>query len=321
MKIFDLTSLYPYRPLHKCIIPSLITAGASIANMLLQKAENSRNRDFNSSEARKSRDYNTYLMRNSAQMHVQDARQAGLNPSFLNGSLLASNPSATAPASSSSSGIQPLDPMALSNVALMASQTRKNNADAQEKEIENKRKQVEDTTHNTTYFDPDTNVEINDLSSWLHDHPDKFPDMVRFAPHSEGATGRFNARKAQNEFRKEVSDTNASVVKNLLDEMVANQQLRDPMVVLSLSRMPSASFDKIVQVSKTLMNQAKYYDSASGKFDSEKALIDLESQLKKDNNIMPYIDKAFSGDFSLKDFAKVLMLGIMGAASRVSVRY
>lgn len=312
MNIFDFTSLYPYRPKHKCIWPAVIAAGASIANTLLQSSENSRNRDFNAREAEKSRDYNTYLMRNAGQMHAQDARQAGLNPAFLNGSIMASNPSSTAPASSSASGIQPLDPMALSNVALMASETRKNNADAQEKEIDNKRKQVEDTTHNTTYFDPETNVEISDLPSWLHDHPDKFPDMVRLAPHSEGATGRFNARKAQNEFRKEVSDTKASVVKNTLEEMVANQQLKDPMVVVSLARMPTATFDKLVRETKTLMSQAKYYDSASGKFDAEKALTDLEAKLKKDNNIMPYIDKWFSGKMSSRDYAKALMLGIMG---------
>lgn len=293
------------------MIPALIAAGAALTNTLLSRNENQRNRDFNSREAQLGRDYTSYLLQNEAKMKVSDARQAGLNPAFMNGSVLASSPTSPPTASSSSSSLAPIDPMIISNVALAASQVKKNNADAEAQEIENKRMRVEDTTHNTTYFDPDSNIEISDLPSWLHDHPDKFPDMVRLAPHSEGATGRFNARRAQNEFRKEVSETNASVVKYALDEMVANQQISDPMVVLSLARLPEGTFDKVVQETKTLMSQSKYYDAASGKFDAEKALTDLETKLKNDMNIMPYIDKVFDGKFEVRDLAKVIMLGVM----------
>lgn len=292
------------------MIPALITAGAMVANTLMQKSENNKARSYNSAEAEKARDYSSYLLNNQTKMKVADMRQAGLNPAFENGSVLGSTPSVPSSPSSPNT-MQPLDPMALSNIALMASEVKKNNADAEAQEIENRRKRVEDTTHNTTYFDPETNMEIGDLSSWLHEHPDKFPDMVRLAPHSEGATGRFNARKAQNEFRKEVSETNVKVVKNALDEMVANEQIKDPLVVLSLARLPQGTFDKIVQETKTLMSQSKYYDAASGKFKAEEALTALETKLKNDMNIMPYIDKVFDGKFEAKDLAKVIMLGVM----------
>lgn len=293
------------------MIPALITAGAMLANAFVSKGENDRNRRFNSLEAQKGRDYTSYLLKNESKMKVADARQAGLNPAFLNGSVLASSPTSPPTASTGSSSITPLDPMALSNIALMASEVKKNNADAEAQEIENKRMRVEDVTHNTAYYDPDTDLEINDLPSWLREHPNRFPDTVIIAPHSEGATGRFNARKAQNEFRKEVSDTNASVVKNYLEEMVANEQIKDPMIILSLARMPQGTFDKLVQETKTLFSQSKYYDAASGKFDAEKALTDLETKLKNDMNIMPYIDKVFDGKFEARDLAKVIMLGVM----------
>lgn len=293
------------------MVPALITAGAMLANTLLSRNENDRNREFNSMEAQKGRDYTSYLLKNEAKMKVADARQAGLNPAFMNGSVLASSPTSPPTASSGSTSLTPLDPMALSNIALMASEVKKNNADAHAQEIENKRKEIEDTEHNYSYFDPETHVEINDLPSWMHEHPDAYPDVIRLAPHSEGATGRFNARRSKNEFQKEVSDTKASVVKNYLDEMVANQQISDPMVVLSLARMPQGTFNKLVEESKTLISQSKYYDAASGKFKAEEALTALEAKLKNDMNIMPYIDKVFDGKFEARDLAKVIMLGIM----------
>ena len=122
------------------MVPALITAGAMLANTLLSRNENDRNREFNSMEAQKGRDYTSYLLKNEAKMKVADARQAGLNPAFMNGSVLASSPTSPPTASSGSTSLTPLDPMALSNIALIASEVKKNNADAHEQEIENKRK-------------------------------------------------------------------------------------------------------------------------------------------------------------------------------------
>ena len=302
------------------MIPALIAAGSAVMNHVLQRNENDTARSFDAREAQKQRDYTTFLLENGAALKASGMRQAGLNPAFENGSQMGSTPTPSSSPTSPNS-IQPLDPMALSNVALMAAQARKDNAEAENQEIENKRKKVEDTTHNFAYYDPDTHIEISDLPSWMHDNPDKIPDTIKLAPHSEGATGRFKARREINEFRKEVSETNTKVVQNIIEQMVAEQRLKDPMTILALSRMPEATYDKLLRECKTLVAQEKYYDSASGKFNSEAVLIDLEKQLKEDNNIMPYVDKAFNGDFSLKDLAKVLILAIMGAGSRVSVRY
>lgn len=317
MKIFDLSVLYPYRPQNKCIAPAvgaaLISAGAQVVNSMMQNHANNRAL----AEQQKARDYNTWLTQNAPILKAQGMRGAGLNPAFENGSQLGSTPSPTYP--NVPNTIQPLDPMTLSNLALMSAEARKNNADAENQEIENDRKRAEDETYSQRYFDPDEHIEIADLDSWLQEHPGKMPEMVRVS--SKGAKGRFDAKREVNKYRDEVSKVNASVVKNTLETMVANQQIKDPLTVLALSKLPEASYNKLLKEAKTLVSQAKYYDSASGKFKAEEALIKLEEQLKHDNNIMPYIDKAFNGDFSLKDLAKVIILGIMGAGSRVSVRY
>lgn len=318
MKIYDFTCLYPYRPNNKNIIPALIAAGASVANTVLQHNENEYAREYNSQEAQKARDYSTYLMQNGAVLKASGMRQAGLNPAFENGAQMGSVPS-TPSAPTSPNTIQPLDPLALSNVALMSAKARKDNADAENQEIENARKQAEDETYSQRYFDPNEHIEIADLDSWLQEHPGQMPEMVRVS--SKGAKGRFDAKREVNKYRDEVSKVNANVVKNTLEQMVSNQQIKDPFTVLALSKIPEATYNKLLQDTKTMLSQSHYYDSASGKFKAEEALIKLEEKLKNDNNIMPYIDKAFSGDFSLKDLAKVLMLGIMGASSRVSVRF
>lgn len=317
MKIFDLTFLFPYRPQNKCIDPvvgaGLISAGAQVVNSLFQNQENNKVR----AEQQMARDYNTWLTLNSPILKAQGMRGAGLNPAFENGSQLGSTPSPSYP--NVPNTIQPLDPMSLSNLVLMSAEARKNNADAENQEIENDRKRAEDETYSQRYFDPDEHIEIADLDSWLQENPGKMPEMVRVS--SKGAKGRFDAKREVNKYRDEISKVNANVVKNTLETMVANQQIKDPLTVLALSKIPEASYNKLLQEAKTLVSQSRYYDAASGKFKAEEALIKLEELLKRDNNIMPYIDKAFSGDFSLKDLAKVLILGIMGAGSRVSVRF
>ena len=113
------------------------------ANQIGQDKENERAREFNAKEAQKSRDYNTWLLQNETQLKARDARSAGLNPAFLNGSVLSNTPS---PSSSptSPSGFYPIDPqMILSNDLLRAqaqyidANSRKVDTEIQRNKIEN----------------------------------------------------------------------------------------------------------------------------------------------------------------------------------------
>ena len=107
--------------------------GGSIFNTLFQSGENSTAREYNSAEAQKVRDYNTWLMRNGTQMKVADARSAGLNPAFMNGSQLGSTPTPSGSPESPNT-VLPFDTSVGYTNSLLMSQ--KENVDAQTKNTE-----------------------------------------------------------------------------------------------------------------------------------------------------------------------------------------
>lgn len=114
----------------------------SLANQIGQDKENQKAREYNSQEAQKSRDYNTWLLQNETQLKARDARSAGLNPAFLNGSVLSNTPSPTT-APTSPNTFYPIDPqMVLSNDLLRA---QAQNVDAQTNKVkeETERQKIE----------------------------------------------------------------------------------------------------------------------------------------------------------------------------------
>lgn len=114
----------------------------SLNNMIMQKKENQKARDFNSKEAQKSRDYNTWLLENQTQLKSRDARSAGLNPAFMNGSVLGATPTPSS-SPSSPSGIYPMHTDLLNNELLRAqignvdAMTDKVNTEVEHNNIEN----------------------------------------------------------------------------------------------------------------------------------------------------------------------------------------
>lgn len=93
-----------------------------LSNQIGQDKENERAREFNSAEAQKSRDYNTWLLSNQTQLKAQDARMAGLNPAFMNGSLLSSTPSVGSSPSSPNT-YYPIDPTLILQSDYLRAQT------------------------------------------------------------------------------------------------------------------------------------------------------------------------------------------------------
>lgn len=104
-----------------------------LANQIGQEKENERARQFNSEEAQKSRDYNTWLLANQTQLKAQDARMAGLSPAFMNGSLLSSTPSVGSSPSSPNS-FYPIDPTLILQSDFLRAQTE--NVQSQTKKVD-----------------------------------------------------------------------------------------------------------------------------------------------------------------------------------------
>lgn len=114
-----------------------------LSNQIGQDKENERARRFNSAEAQKSRDYNTWLLANQTQLKAQDARMAGLSPAFMNGSLLSSTPSVGSSPSSPNS-FYPIDPTLIlqsdylrAQIENVQSQTKKLDSETDRQLIEN----------------------------------------------------------------------------------------------------------------------------------------------------------------------------------------
>lgn len=300
--------------------------------------ESATQRQFNSNEAQIARDYNNWLLSNQTQMKVQDMRSAGLNPAFLNGSVLGSTPSPSvaastsipsgSAASSSASQISPVSvdlPGAIqtySNFMLSKAQARKDNAQAKALEIENKRKQREDQVYASMYssssaLDPRTGEVIDNINQWITDNPDMIPDYVKLS--SEGSKGTFQAHRDLNQFNKEVSDVRLDLLRNKLMETATNMQLSDPSVIAAIAQLPKETLANLQAMTKKALEDAEYVKENKAYVSSQKAYVDLQKKITEDSNIMPYLDKAFNGDFSVKDFAKVLVLSMIGLWSRTSI--
>lgn len=114
----------------------------SLANQIGQDKENQKARDYNSKEAQKSRDYNTWLLQNQTQLKARDARQAGLNPAFMNGSLLSNTPSPSSSPSSPNS-FYPIDPQLILSNDLLRAQARNVDVNSQKVETEIERNKIE----------------------------------------------------------------------------------------------------------------------------------------------------------------------------------
>lgn len=120
-----------------------IPALASLGSSLLQLNENDKARDYNLQEAQKARAYNTWLLSNQTQLKANDARQAGLNPAFMNGSILGTTPSVPSSPTSPNTTI-PFDSSAIlqgerldAEIENLRAGTKKTDAEAERQLIEN----------------------------------------------------------------------------------------------------------------------------------------------------------------------------------------
>lgn len=114
----------------------------NLSNQIGQDKENDKAREYNSEEAVKSRDYNTWLLKNQVQLKAKDYRQAGLNPAFMNGSILGATPSPSASPTSPNTVYTP-DPNYLLSSKLLESEVKKTEAEAEKTTVETDKTKIE----------------------------------------------------------------------------------------------------------------------------------------------------------------------------------
>lgn len=275
---------------------------SDVANAFLQDYQNEKNRDFQSHMLDRQQLFQNELNSNSALVQRQSLERAGLNPNLMSGA--PPYGSASVLGDSTSQQAPQVDPSVFNVIAqmqqnqpLVDAQTRKENAEAERMEIENKNLKSE----NATYENID-NV-LKEFSS------DGFtsgvlPEVVVIPKNK----GWFTAMRNINEFRGEKSDISFKLVHNELNRMVAQGQIKDPKTIESLRDLPYWTTQKLMEETQLAIAHASESRANKEYIDSNKAYVDLKKRLEEDNNIMPYIDKIFQGEFNFESFVKMLVL-------------
>lgn len=120
---------------------------AGLQNFSNQIAQDKANKDaqaYNSEEAVKSRDYNTWLLRNQVCLKAIDYRSAGLNPAFMNGSILGATPTPSASPTSPNTIYAP-DPNSILSAKLLQAQVNKTESETNRNVAETDKTKVETT--------------------------------------------------------------------------------------------------------------------------------------------------------------------------------
>lgn len=221
-------------------------------------------------------------------------------------------PTTSAPSSPMASKVAPqIDSIGiaqlLQNAPLIEAQARKENADADAQEIENKRKRTEDAQYSVE----DAMDAYNKLSE--EDKVKQGLPPVEVVPRNKGW---FDAHRNFNQYKGEESDVSLRHFSNVFNELIVKNQMANKSVLEALENMPYRQYESLIK--QTDLAIAKASESRANKeyIDSNRAYIDLKTQLEKDGNIFPYISKLFDGSFDFEDFVKCLVLVGIKVASR-----
>jgi len=283
---------------------------SDVANAFLQDYQNEKNRDFQEHMLDRQQQFQNELNANSALVQRQSLERAGMSPNLISGA----PPYGTASALGDSSSQQApqVDPSVFSVLAqmeqqqpLIDAQAKKTKAEAEGLEIENLRKKSEDMT-----YENEENV-----AAWIEakkKNPDAEMPSLLVVPRNRGW---FEAMRNRNLYKGEVQTTEIQKLENSLRKLIIDGQVADPAVLDSFIKMPMAQKNQLVQMANqavaeaALAGQKKEESEASTKkINAEEAFIKLQEKIQRDNNLVGYVDKIFSGDFSWKDAAKILVL-------------
>lgn len=311
MELYDFTILYPYRPDYKFVIPPLVGAAASIGSNIITNLANKSNAD---TSFQREKDYNNWLLHNETQMRVQDARKAGLNPAFMNGSQLGS--SAGSPTYDTPQFQSPMDLGTAMMFGKTAADTRLTNAQAKAQELLNADKESKNQAIAHTY---DEGVWIlngkfisdDEANKLIESGSTDLPDFSIRSIAPDGAEGRFQGEQLLKRWDKEVNDINVAKLHNQLETLVTNGQIQNPRVVQALQNLPYWTYKDLVQKVNNAVTSRENMKKQGNILDLNKAMLKLDYDIKRDSNLNQYIDKIFDGDFTIKDFTKLLVMSFV----------
>lgn len=320
-----------------------ITAGASLLGGLFGMKStsdaNKANADLTREMWDKQVDYQNFLLHNQKQMQMQDAKQAGINPAFAQGSIIgggtASAPSASAPT------MQPMDMSFIgqsANNAVNGLIQQKNldilnsNAQIQDEKAKQERMNTElqglqlddekgkrsmyqsvsayDEKGNLLQFDNYADYE-EFAKDYERKHHGKSPDV--YISRYSGEMGRTEAKKELRELKSRFNELNASDAQNLLAQKVATAQGKDKEVLEALVKMPAKDFALLMQNLQTAVNDNNLFKMKkdSGLFQLQ---IDQEKwrmQMEKESNVKGLIDKWSEGKFDWKDIPMFIVSALL----------
>lgn len=178
---------------------------------------------------------------------------------------------------------------------LVKAQTRELNANAERQEIENKRMRSEDAQYS-----------VESALAYFADNPNAPLPEIEVVPKNRGW---FDAKRNYNALRGEEGDT---MVKRF-DGFIKQAQYLDLAVRDSIVKLPINIRKKVIEETSLAISKSSESKSNKAYIDAQKSYTELKEQLESDNNIMPYIDKIFQGDFGFDDFCKLVVLGVISA--------
>lgn len=215
-------------------------------------------------------------------------------------------PNTSAPSSTLASKTAPqIDSVGIANLLqqapLVRSQAEKTQEEAEALRIENSRKRSEDIQYG-----------VEDVMDYVKNHPESPLPDIEVPPKN---AGWFKAHREFNQFKGEQHQVNiVSIEDSIKNAQWAKKSVRDALV-----DMPYRQLKHVIELTKQVVADTAVSSEQKELIKAQTAVIQLQEKLQQDNNIMPYIDKMFSGDFDFKDACKLLVLAVIGGMSRVSL--
>lgn len=300
------------------MIPALIGALGAIGSTMLTNQANKANSE---SGYQMQKDYNQWLLSHQTQEHVKDARSAGLNPAFMNGSQLGSTPSP--PSYTPPTYNSPLDLSSAMIFGKTIADTRLTNAQARAQELANKDKESKNKVIADTYKEGvwtlDGKVISDDEANKIMMSSGDSVNLPEFSMqvlNPEGAEGRLEGEKLLKRWDKEVSDIDVGKLHNQLETMVTQGQITNPRVIQALQKMPYWTYkDLIEKVNNAVVSRANM-NKQGDILDLNKVMIKLDTDIKRDSNLNQYIDKIKEGTFDRYDLLKVIVMGFVNLLRR-----
>lgn len=302
------------------MIPAIIAAAATLGSTIYAN-ESSKAQSQKAFDAEK--DYARWLLRNQTQEKVRDMRSAGLNPAFENGSQLGASPSA--PSYNPAQMEKPdftnslLWSRQLSDIQLQDAQKNDLMQSAEQKRLDNERQQIENARlrsedKNAAQYLREHAIDFETLNDWFDTHPNELPDAIAIS--DVGASGALSAKQKIAEYERIVQDVDVNEFRNRLEKIVLNGQVNDPKVIQAMENMPLYAYRELVAKTRNVLQSTKKLSKEGEILDIRKVTEQLEQDITKDGNINQYVNKIFSGDFTMSDFVKLLIRAFSGAMSK-----